>query len=451
MIETTPPSEAKPLESQIDNSSTTTQMGFGIETPKRVGLTALVLVFGVFGVWAAVAPLDSASHAGGEVTVRSYTKVIQHLEGGIVDQILVQDGYIVNQGDPLLIMDSTQARADLEIANSQFVALKAREARLQAERDDLERVVYPDIILSGVYDAQEEIASQNEIFEARKNAFEGSIEVLEQRIEQLQSRIVGLKALKESKELLAESYSEELNDVRELLEEGFADKLRLRELERNYASFSGESAELAATISSTQMQIGETRLQILQENMVFRTEVVDLLGQTQTQLKDVQERVNALQDIVNRTVIRSPVDGIVNGMQVHTEGGVISPGTQIAEIVPSSDELIVEASISPLDIDRVAVGQDATIRFPSFSSKTVPTVYGNVISVSADSFVDENTGASFYTTRIQVTPEGMSDLGNLVLVPGMPADVYITTGSRTFLEYLIKPLTNVVANSFNEE
>jgi epimerase transport system membrane fusion protein len=426
-------------------------MGFGIETPKRVGLTALVLVFGVFGVWAAVAPLDSASHAGGEVTVRSYTKVIQHLEGGIVDQILVQDGYIVNQGDPLLIMDSTQARADLEIANSQFVALKAREARLQAERDDLERVVYPDIILSGVYDAQEEIASQNEIFEARKNAFEGSIEVLEQRIEQLQSRIVGLKALKESKELLAESYSEELNDVRELLEEGFADKLRLRELERNYASFSGESAELAATISSTQMQIGETRLQILQENMVFRTEVVDLLGQTQTQLKDVQERVNALQDIVNRTVIRSPVDGIVNGMQVHTEGGVISPGTQIAEIVPSSDELIVEASISPLDIDRVAVGQDATIRFPSFSSKTVPTVYGNVISVSADSFVDENTGASFYTTIIQVTPEGMSDLGNLVLVPGMPADVYITTGSRTFLEYLIKPLTNVVANSFNEE
>ena len=425
--------------------------GFGIELPKRIGLTILFLVFGVFGVWAAVAPLDSAAHASGQVTVKSYTKVVQHLEGGIVGEILVQDGDAVALGDPLLILDNTQARADLEIVNGQFMAFKAREARLIAERDDLDAVVFPEVLLDGNDKAREEMNSQTQIFEARKNAHEGSIEVLEQRIEQLRSRIVGLQAIKTSKEQLAASYQEELTDVRALLEDGFADKVRLRELERNFASFSGEAAEIASTISSTEMQIGETRLQILQTEKEFKTEVVDLLGQTQSQLNDIQERRNALQDIVNRTVIRAPSDGVVNGMQFHTVGGVIPSGTQIAEIVPSSDDLIIESNVSPMDIDRVAIGQRATIRFPGFSRKTVPTVYGEVIAVSADSFTDENTGVAFYRARIEVTPEGMEDLGDLVLIPGMPAEVFITTGSRTFLEYLIRPISNVVANSFNEE
>ena len=444
------PTENLP-EQPPDANKESTHKGVGIEMPKRLGLFVFFLVFGVFGVWAAIAPLDSAARAAGEVTVKSYTKVVQHLEGGIVSEILVQDGDPVVQGEPLLILDNTQANADLEIASGQFIALKAREARLIAERDEAEQVVYPDILLSGDLNAQEEINSQNQIFEARKLAHEGSIEVLEQRIEQLRSRIVGLEALKVSKEQLAGSYSDELDDIRALLEDGFADITRLRELERSFASFSGEAAELASTISSTEMQIGETRLQILQTNKEFKTEVVDLLGQTQTQLNDLQERINALQDIVNRTVIRAPADGIVNGMQFHTTGGVITPGTEIVQIVPSSDELLIESSVSPMDIDKVAVGQNATIRFPSFSSKSVPTIYGEVVNISADSFVDPNSGASFYRARIEVTQEGIEDLGDLILVPGMPAEVYITTGSRTVLEYLAKPVSNVVANSFNEE
>lgn len=423
----------------------------GMALPKRFGLLVLFIVFGVFGVWSALAPLDSAAHASGEVTVKSYTKIVQHLEGGIVAELLVQDGDHVELGEPLLILDSTQAKSELEIANSQFVANKAMEARLIAERDEMDNVVYPAELLAGSLNTLEVINSQNQIFEARKLAHEGSIEVLEQRIDQLRSRIVGLEALKRSKEQLAASYSEELSDVRELLLDGFADKLRLRELERNYAIYSGETAELAATISSTEMQIGETRLQILQENKEFKTEIVDQLGQVQNSLNDIQERINAFQDIVNRTVIRAPANGIVNGMLVHTQGGVIAPGSEIAQIVPSSDELIIEASVSPIDIDRVALGQDATIRFSSFNSKSVPTIYGNVINVSADSFTNQTTGASYYLARIEVTPEGMADLGNLILVPGMPADVYITTGSRTFLEYLARPITNVVANSFNED
>jgi epimerase transport system membrane fusion protein len=304
---------------------------------------------------------------------------------------------------------------------------------------------------SGDLDAQAEMAVQNEIFAARKAAIEGSIEVLEQRIGQLESRAEGLRALKETRESLASSYAEELEDTQALLSQGFSDKLRLRELERNYASAQGEAADLTANISSTEIQIGETRLEILQQEREFQNEVVSELSDIQTSLKDVRERIIALRDIVRRTVIRAPEEGIVNGMQVHTVGGVIGAGTPIAEIVPQSDELIIEANVSPTDIDNIATGQEATIRFSAFGRSSVPTIFGTVLGISADRFEDENTGVPYYLARVQVTPEGIDDLGDLALVPGMPAEVFINTGSRTFLQYLLKPITNAMARSFREQ
>ena len=226
--------------------------------------------------------------------------------------------------------------------------------------------------------------------------------------------------------------------------------MRLRELQRNVASLEGEAAELTANIAATEVQIGEARLQILQQAREFHNEVVNELGEVQTSLKDVDERITALQDVVSRTVVRAPVDGIVNGMQFHTIGGVIRPGTPIADIVPQGEDLIVEAKVQPIDIDRVALDQEATIRFSTFGS-SVPTIYGTVINLSADSFVDEATRASFYLARIEVNPEGMEELGDLVLMPGMPAEVFIATGSRTFLQYVIKPFSNALARSFNED
>lgn len=423
----------------------------GIEFPLRVGMTILFLVFGVFGAWAVIAPLDSAAHAPGFVTVESYKKMVQHLEGGIVREIIARNGDHVEASDVLLRLDDTQPLAQLEIANAQRAALAAIEARLIAERDGLAAVSYPEFLSSGDLDAQAEMQAQNEIFAARKAAIDGSIEVLEQRIGQLESRAEGLRALKETREALAASYLEELEDTRALLSQGFSDKLRLRELERNYASAQGDAADLTANISSTEIQIGETRLEILQQQREFHNEVVSELSETQTSLKDIRERIIALEDIVRRTVIRAPEEGIVNGMQVHTVGGVIGPGTPIAEIVPQSDELIIEASVSPNDIDNVAVGQEASIRFSAFGRAVVPTIYGNVLSISADRLVNESTGMPYYLARIQVTPEGMEDLGDLTLVPGMPAEVFINTGSRTFLQYLMKPLTNAMARSFREE
>jgi len=427
------------------------QIQTSIDTPMRVGLLILFLVFGIFGVWAAVAPIEGAAHAPGIVVVKTYKKLVQHLEGGIVSEILAQNGDYVSAGEPLLILDNTQPLAQLEITNSQFVALKAIESRLIAERDEHSAVIYPDSLTRGELNGSEEMSAQTQIFQARKAANEGAIEVLEQRIEQLHSKRVGLHALKTSKETLAASYAEELVDVRELLSQGFSDKTRVRELERSHALSSGEAAELTASISTTEIEIGEARLQILQRRREFLNEVVNQLGETQTNLKDVLERTTALRDIVSRTVVRAPAAGVVNGMQIHTVGGVVGPGQPIVDIVPQTEELIIEARVSPLDIDRVTEGQSVMIRFSSFGRGSVPTIFGTVLNLSADALLDQNTGASYYQARIEVTAEGIADLGSLTLMPGMPADTFIATGARTFLQYLFKPLTNAMARSFIED
>jgi len=421
-----------------------------MEDPKRVGLIIFFLVFGVFGVWASIAPLGSFANAPGTVNVRSYSQVVQHLEGGIISDIKVQNGDMVNAGQPLLEIDNTQSLAQLEIVNSQFVALKAREARLVAERDQLNQVGFPESLDEGDTNARQEMAAQTSIFNSQKASRESTIEVFQQRIGQLQSKLDGLGSLKSAKEELTASFAEELEDVRELLNQGFADKTRLRELERNVASLKGDAAELAANVSSTEIQIGETRLQIIVTEQEFQNDVVNQLGETQTSLKDSSERIYALQDIVSRTIVRAPAAGIVSGMQFHTIRGVVAPGTPIANIVPQSEEFIVDAQVSPTDIDRVAIGMDATIRFSAFGS-AVPTIFGEVVNLSADRIIDENTGVPYYLARVVVTDEGKSNLGDLILLPGMPAEVFINTGSRTFMQYLFKPFSNALARSFIED
>ena len=421
-----------------------------MEAPKQFGLILLVVVFGVFGLWAAIAPLDGAAFALGTVTVKSYKKVVQHLEGGIVADILAQDGDPVESGEPLLILDDTQPKTSLEIVNSQFIALKMKEARLIAERDGSETVSYPTQLALSSANAAQEVEAQNEVFNARKAANEGRIQILEQRVEQLKSQVVGLEALRTTKEMLAQSFEEELADTQTLLDQGFSEKTRLRQIERNFATYSGEAAELSANIAATEVQIGETQLQILQQLSEFQNEVVAELSEVQTLIKDSDERLTALRDVVSRTIIRAPDSGLVNGMQVHTIGGVIGPGSAIAEIVPESDELIIQASVNPIDIDRVSEGQEARIRFSTFGSRA-PTIFGTLLSLSADALSDEATGASYYLARVQVNPDSLVELGDMALLPGMPAEVYINTGSRTLLQYLFKPLSNAVARSFNED
>lgn len=417
---------------------------------KSVGFLIIFVVFVLFGGWSVLAPIDSAALAPGIVKVEGNRKTVQHLEGGIIKELHVRDGDSVKAGDVLLVMDQTQARAELGILHGQLITAQAMAARLTAERDQETAVSYPFVDTSGRRIAQL-IASENQQFQARFQANSGEIKVQEQRIEQLGNQIKGLKAIIKSKRRLLNSYSEEIRDNKALLSQGFVNKQRLRDVQRSRDSLEGEVAEHLANISGIQVQITETRLQILQINKYFRSEVVDQLSKTQAQVFDLQERVLAVADRVKRTKVLAPSAGMVISLNVHTVGGIIAPGTPILDIVPIGQALIIEAEVSITDIDQIAVKMPVDIRFSAFKSGTTAVIDGEVTHLSADSLVNETTGASYYLARIKVTAEGKEKLGDLTLIPGMPAEVLINTGSRTLLEYLLQPATDAFARSMLEE
>jgi epimerase transport system membrane fusion protein len=420
--------------------------------PRRIGLIIVGVTFGVFGVWALIAPLQSAALAPGTVMVKGSSKNIEHFEGGIVAELLVREGDTVAQDDLLIQLEDTQARAQLEISLTQYFAVKAREARLQAERDGLDAVVYPPFI-AGSDDprAHEVIQSQNQLFMAARNARLGQIQMLNQTIGQLGEQVKGTAALKSGKEKLVDSYSEEIAALNALLEDGYVDKQRLRELERNLARAEGEAAEHSSSIAGLKIKKAETRMQILQLEKEFQTEVVDELSATQVEANDLNERIRAAEDRLARTEIRSPVSGVVVGMAVTTIGEVVSPAETLLHVVPQLEELIVEAQVNPMDIDRVSNGQAAGIRFSAFKSATTPVIDGTVISISADALSNEQTGNYYYLARVELTAEGRKMLKDLILIPGMPVEVLINTGSRTLFQYMTQPIRNAFARSLIED
>lgn len=420
---------------------------------KRVsafGFLVVFITFGIFGGWAALAPLDSAALAPGVVMVQSFRKSIQHLEGGIVKELLVRDGDLVKTGAPLIVLDETQIRADYEVTRSQLIAAQATEARLRAERDDLEAIDFSSMIEQITPRALEARESETQVFKARRNSRLGEISVLQERIGQLHEQANGLKQVIGTKGSLERSFSTEIRELKELLAEGFVEKQRLLEQERNLDKTRAEMADHRSEITKTQLQINETKLQILQLNKDFNAEVVSQLAEMQTKVFDLQEKRAALEDRLSRVVIRAPEDGMILGMKVHTIGGVISPATPLLEIVPSVSDLIVEAKVSPNDIDRVEVGKSADIRFSNFNSSTTPVIEGRVIHVSADR-LEEQDGTPYYLARIGLTEEGAKRLNGLRLQPGMPAEVFINTGERTMLQYLIQPAADAFARSLIEE
>lgn len=419
---------------------------------RMLGLFVLLFTFGFFGVWAYLAPIDGAAMAPGVVTVKSHKKTVQHLDGGIVSHLFAKDGDIVKEGDLLLTLDGTENKAQLEIARGQFITLAAQVARLEAERDGLKTLHYPasfdDVSDVRIAEAKK---TEGQLFIARKNAHEGEMAVLTQRIGQLSSKIDGYKSQRTSKQELVASYGEEAKDLKELLAEGFADKQRLRDTERNYMLNSGEISALTSEIAATQIQIGETKLEILQLEKKFQEEVSTKLSEAQTNLYDVNQRMLATKDKVKRIDIKAPVSGRVMGMEVHTVGGVVLPGHPILDIVPQKEELIIDAKVSPLDIDRVTVGLVAEVRFTAFTQALTPVIEGKVINLSADSLIEEKTGAPYYQAHIELTPESLKKMSHLELVPGMPVEVLIKTGERTVFQYLTKPIHNAFARAFIED
>lgn len=418
---------------------------------RRIGMTIVLVTFGLFGTWAAFAPLDNAVYGNGVVTVQSYRKTVQHLEGGIVKELLARDGDTVHKGDPLIVLDEAQLSAEYESTRNQLITAQAREARLRAERDDLNEI--PALVFNEPDSERirEAIAGEEQVFKARKNSRLGEISVQRERIGQLKQQVLGLKEMINTKAGLQKSYRGEIAELKPLLAEGFVDKQRLLDQERKLDMLRAEVADHESTITKTQLQISETELQIVQLNKKFNADVVNELSDVQAKVFDLQEKSAALKDRLSRVVIRAPEDGMVLDMKVHTVGGVVSPATPLLDIVPESSDLVVEARISTNDIDRVELGKLADIRFSAFNAATTPVIEGTVVRVSADRLTDEHNGEPFYLVRVKLTDDGVKKLAERRLQPGMPAEVLINAGNRTMLEYLLKPARNVLAKSMIEE
>jgi epimerase transport system membrane fusion protein len=422
-----------------------------------LGILIVLVLFGGFGTWAVLAPLASAAHAPGVIALESYRKTVQHLEGGIVKTIDVRDGQAVEKGQVLMRLEDTQPRTQLETLRGQYFIMLAREARLSAQRDGLAQVSYPTELLQNQKDerVQQAIRVQNQTFRVRKTAHEGEISLYEQQVGQLRAKAAGLRAQRTSRERLVASFRGELGDFQALFERGYARKGKVRELEREWARSEGQLGELIANLAAIDLQVSETKLKILQLKKDLQREVARDFSEVQGQLFELREKIQLFRDIVERTVVRAPRTGAVLDLQVHTLGAVVKAGAKLLDIVPHGERLVIESKVSPVDIDRVRVGQVAEVRFTAFKMRDLPRVDGKVIALSADVLVDETDvrKTPYYLARVDIAPKGLQDLTRqkLDLVAGMPAEVLINTGERTLFRYLIDPIKNTVARSLIED
>ncbi len=418
----------------------------------RAGIIVILVTFVGCGGWAAITPLSQGAVASGKIIVENQRKEIQHLEGGIVAELLARDGVRVEKGQTLIVLDNTRIKANVQIYEGQYLAAKAQEARLIAERDGLDEIVFPDNLLADLDSANVEraLAGQRDQFEARKSALAGEQAILAQRVTQLQRMVSGLESQANAKGHQLKLLKEEIEGLRELYAKGHASKQRMLALEREASSVEGERGKNLADIAGAKLRIGETELEMIQNERDFRQTVVDELGKAQEEAADIEERLVASRDVLDHTIIRAPASGVVVSMDVSTVGAVLPPGKTILEIVPENQRLIVQAKAQAQDIDSLSIGAPAEVRILPFKQRLLPILMGTVISVSADSLEDERTGIPYYKITAEISEEEMAKLDGQILVPGMPADVIVKAGEYTALEYFLAPLSDSLARAFKE-
>ena len=422
------------------------------EVQLKAASRVLVISAAIAGGWATLVPLSGAVVVPGALVVESSVKKIQHPTGGVVAAIPVEDGMHVHAGTLLVRLDDTQLKANQKVIADQFDQVRARIARLIAERDETTIIHFPEQIADGRQgaDVAHLLASETALFNARAKARQGQKDLYASNIRQFQKQIEGLNAEIVSKTSQLTLIASELKGVQELYAKGLVPLTRLTTLQRDSAQLEGERAQLVATVAETNAKIGQARLQIAQIDQDFRSEVMKDLRDSQDKEAELMEKDVAATDELRRVDIRAPASGIVHQLAVHTIGGVVRAGDVIMEIVPDTDDLEIEGHLPPNEIDQVERGQRAYLRFSTLDRPTMPEVRGTVTYVSADLSHDERSNAGFYTVKIDL-PEGERHrLDGMTLISGMPVEIFLQTGSRTMLSYLFKPISDQIHRMFNE-
>jgi HlyD family secretion protein len=419
-----------------------------------LGYTIVFITFGVFGSWAAIAKLDSAVVAAGTVSLEGNRKVIQHLEGGIVAEILVQEADLVEEGDVLLRLSGVEARSNLEVLSNRLEVLKVVEARLQAERLMEEDFDLPDSLQIGNLSANvsDTFADQQEIFTDRQSILQSGIDILSSRIDQLEVQIEGLELQRSALDRRIDNFTLMLDRMREGGEKGLVEKNILSQREDELIQIEASLGQVISEIGQTRNVVGETEYQKLQVTQEYRERANTELEDIRNQIAEIEERVKVARDVLARTEIRSPGSGTIQDLQVHTIGSVIAPGEVLMELVPQDEELVINARVAPIDIDNVTPGLETEVRFTAFKTKLTPIVLGAVQNVSKDVITPDNPNdLPFYLARVEVEEEDIPADVRDRLSAGMPVDVIITTGERTVLNYIASPLMDAVRKSLIEE
>jgi HlyD family type I secretion membrane fusion protein len=465
-----PPNPVTLPEEKIIMSATSLQhdgkAGFPVRTgkPERTkafsptpyiaaGYLTILIGFGGFGTWAALAPIASGVVANGTVSVESNRKTVQHLEGGIVSEIVAKEGDVVGPGDVVLRLDPTQALGTYTYLRDRVGQLQAQEARLIAENTNAAALsMPPELLMQGSAAIKAAIGLQTTIFSDRRRSRDGQIGILQARMDQLKDAVAGLMEQRDATDQQTKSLQEEVERLTQGQEKGAVTINQISQATRAQLNMQGDRGSITSEIAKIRQTISETQLQIVQVSQEFVERAGGELRDVRDQLGEATEKAGAAKDVLDRTTIRAPVRGMLQNIRVHTKGGVIRAAEPVMDIIPLDDNLVVTAKVRPIDIDNVKIGLKAEVRFSSFSSRTTPAVFGKVTVLSQD--VIEPTQANeapYYEARVEVDDKDIPMEIRGRLLPGMPADVIISTGERTFAQYIARPLVDAFHKSMREQ
>lgn len=420
----------------------------------RLGFAVLGLGFGGFILWAAFAPLDEGVPTQGTVSIATKSKAVQHLQSGIVREVLVHEGQQVETGQVLIRLDSADARANYETTRQQYFGLRAMEGRLMAEQLGQSTINFdPELIAAAQQDPiiQQHILVQNQLLRSRRDALSASIAANQAQIVGLEAQVESYAGMYRNRESQANLLKQQLVGIRDLVKDGYAPLNQQLELERQVAEIAAYMSEAKGNESRSRQQISQLQQTILSLRNEYRKEVDTQLQDVRREVEGIGGRYRAAVEDLKRTEIRSPATGQVVGLAIQTVGGVIQSGQLLMNIVPENEALMLDTKIAPHLIDRVRSGDPVDVRFTAFAHSPTMVIDGVISSISADVLADPESKTSYYLARVMITPDGMKKLGHRQLQPGMPVEVVVKTGERTLLTYLLHPLMKRVAASMKEE